>query len=188
MTARRVLAFVLVAAALTACGRTANPPLTVYDKTVGYRYDTVRKKPAEESLFVILAFSGGGTRAAAFSYGVLEGLAAIEYEPPAGPPRTLLDDVDVISSVSGGKLTAAHYALTGTAGSQLEKDFLYRNIQGSWSRAPSLRGPGRAWRGPTTAVSISRRSSTTTRSSRVRRSDADGATRAAPTCSSTPPT
>jgi predicted acylesterase/phospholipase RssA len=131
MTARRVLAFVLVAAALTACGRTANPPLTAYDKTVGYRYDTVRKKPAEENLFVILAFSGGGTRAAAFSYGLLEGLAAIEYQPPAGPRRALLDDVDVISSVSGGSFTAAHYALTGTAGfAQLEEDFLYRDIQG----------------------------------------------------------
>ena len=131
MTARRVLVFLLLAAALPACGRAPNPRLTVYDQAAGYRYATVRTKPVEENLFVILAFSGGGTRAAAFSYGLLEGLAAIEYQPAAGPRRTLLDDVDVISSVSGGSFTAAHYALTGTAGfPELEKDFLYRDIQG----------------------------------------------------------
>ena len=45
--------------------------------------------------------------------------------------RTLLDDVDVISSVSGGSFTAAHYALFGADGfKRFEDDFLYRNIQG----------------------------------------------------------
>ena len=49
------------------------------------------------------------------------------------PPQkaTAPADVDVISSVSGGSFTAAHYALFGTEGFRhFEEDFLYRNIQG----------------------------------------------------------
>src|SRR4030095_3305316 len=97
----------------------------------GYRYANVRGDGQEQELFVILAFSGGGTRAAAFSYGLLEALQAVTYAPAGGPARSLLEDVDVISSVSGGSFTAAHYALFGTGGfKQFEEDFLYRNIQG----------------------------------------------------------
>jgi predicted acylesterase/phospholipase RssA len=107
-----------------------NPRLAAYGPG-GYRYANVRGDGADEELFVILAFSGGGTRAAAFSYGVLEGLHGVRYRPGTGAERTLLEDVDVISSVSGGSFTAAHYALFGTQGfKQFEDDFLHRNIQG----------------------------------------------------------
>jgi len=107
-----------------------NPRLAAYDGA-GYRYANVRRDAGEEDLFIILAFSGGGTRAAAFSYGVIEGLESVRYHPTTGPERTLLDDVDVISSVSGGSFTAAHYALFGKKGfKQFEDSFLYRNIQG----------------------------------------------------------
>lgn len=60
-----------------------------------------------ERTFVVLAFSGGGTRAAAFAYGVLRELEGT----PIGAGRTLLDEVDVISSVSGGSFAAAYYGL-----------------------------------------------------------------------------
>ncbi|MBI4914095.1 MAG: patatin-like phospholipase family protein [Acidobacteria bacterium] len=61
-------------------------------------------------LFVCLVFSGGGTRAAALSYGVLERLRAtpILWE---GRDKSLLDEVDCISSVSGGSFTSAYYGL-----------------------------------------------------------------------------
>jgi len=77
---------------------------------------------------VVLALSGGGTRAAALSYGVMEKLKAT---PIQNGSRTLLDEVDVISSVSGGSFTAAYYGLFGDRlFSDFKEKFLYRDIQG----------------------------------------------------------
>ncbi len=59
-----------------------------------------------------LAFSGGGTRAAALAYGVLEELRDTTVMID-GQPRRLLDEVDTISSVSGGSFTSAYYGLYG---------------------------------------------------------------------------
>ena len=61
----------------------------------------------------MLAFSGGGTRAAAFSYGVLEFLRRTEVVGPKGNKVRLLDQVDVITGVSGGSFTALAYGLYG---------------------------------------------------------------------------
>lgn len=61
---------------------------------------------------VALAFSGGGARAAAFSYGILLGLR----EMPAAGGGTLLDHVVLMSGVSGGAITAAWFGLHGIAG------------------------------------------------------------------------
>lgn len=66
-----------------------------------------------DKLFVVLTFSGGGKRAAAFSYGVLEALRDIKVTTPDGEQHVLLDEVDIISAVSGGAFTAAYYALNG---------------------------------------------------------------------------
>src|SRR5688500_1489194 len=66
-----------------------------------------------DKLFVVLTFSGGGKRAAAFSYGVLEALRDIEVVTPDGERHSLLDEIDLISAVSGGAFTAAYYALHG---------------------------------------------------------------------------
>ncbi|MEO7065448.1 MAG: patatin-like phospholipase family protein [Rhodanobacter sp.] len=80
--------------------------------------------------FVVLAFSGGGTRAAAFSYGVLEKLRATEVSS-GGQSTRLLDLVDVITSVSGGSYTAAYYGLFGDRiFDDFRSRFLYRNWQG----------------------------------------------------------
>ncbi len=66
-----------------------------------------------DKLFVVLTFSGGGKRAAAFSFGVLEALRDIQVTTPDGERRALLDEIDLISAVSGGAFTAAYYALHG---------------------------------------------------------------------------
>ena len=69
-------------------------------------------KPAEQPNIVALSFSGGGLRAAAFAYGVLEGLR----DQPASAPKSLLDEVHFVTSVSGGSLTAAYFGLHGVPG------------------------------------------------------------------------
>jgi len=74
-----------------------------------------------DRIILILAFSGGGTRAAALSYGVLEAMSRIELpdsteNKEAKDPvkkHTLLEEVDLISSVSAGSFTAAYYGLYG---------------------------------------------------------------------------
>ena len=60
---------------------------------------------AEDGWFVGLAISGGGSRSANFSAAVMFELQRLG----------LLDRVDVISSVSGGSLTAAYYCLAPDA-------------------------------------------------------------------------
>ncbi|HEX4782464.1 MAG TPA: patatin-like phospholipase family protein, partial [Usitatibacter sp.] len=60
---------------------------------------------------IMLTFSGGGLRAAAFSLGVLTAL-----EGTKTPDGDLLDDVSLISSVSGSSLTSAYYGLYGREG------------------------------------------------------------------------
>ncbi|MBU1211941.1 MAG: patatin-like phospholipase family protein [Alphaproteobacteria bacterium] len=88
------------------------------------------KTRSSDKVFVVLAFSGGGTRSAAFSYGVLEALRDTTVTI-GGNSRRLLDEVDVITSVSGGSYTAAYYGLFGERTfSDFEWRFLKRDVQG----------------------------------------------------------
>lgn len=77
-----------------------------------YRFNPEVSGNNTNSLFICLEFSGGGTRAAALSYGVLEALhrTRITWK---GVEKSLLEEVDCISSVSGGSFTAAYYGLFG---------------------------------------------------------------------------
>jgi NTE family protein len=82
-------------------------------------------------ILLFVAFSGGGTRAAAFSYGVLEELRDTHIRH-AGKDIRLLDEIDAISSVSGGSFTAAYYRLFGDQiFEDYEDRFLKRNVQQS---------------------------------------------------------
>jgi NTE family protein len=83
---------------------------------------------------VILAFSGGGTRAAAFSYGVLEFLRDTRISNSQGQTFRLLDAVDLITGVSGGSFTALAYGLYGEKlFDDYETRFLKRDVQGDLS-------------------------------------------------------
>jgi NTE family protein len=76
---------------------------------------------------ILIAFSGGGSRAAALGLGVLDQLAAQSY-PATGGPISLIDRVKVVSSVSGGSVVAAWFGLVGPARlDELKTDFLERD-------------------------------------------------------------
>ena len=69
--------------------RPVNPPIKQVDAETGYTFQTRQKHFKSQENLVVLAFSGGGTRAAAFSYGVLEFLRRTEVvgtERQQGPP------------------------------------------------------------------------------------------------------
>ena len=111
--------------------RPINPPITQADPSTGYRFETRQADAKNKSNLVILAFSGGGTRAAAFSYGVLEFLRRTEIVGPQGNKVRLLDEVDVITGVSGGSFTALAYGLYGDKlFNDYERRFLKRDVQG----------------------------------------------------------
>jgi NTE family protein len=100
------------------------------------RYSLLKETISNRSdeLVVYLAFSGGGTRAAAFSYGVLKKLAETHITANDQPKR-FIDEVDVISSVSGGSFTAAYYGLFGDKiFEDFEQKFLKKNVQAELKR------------------------------------------------------
>jgi len=113
----------------------------------GYRIDEASRPGQSDDLLVILAFSGGGTRAAALGYGVLEELRRTEITLN-GTKRRLIDEVDVISAVSGGTFPATYYALRGEKTfDEFEAKVLSRNFETelvkriltptNWFRLPS---------------------------------------------------
>jgi len=82
-------------------------------------------------LLVLVAFSGGGTRAASFAYGVLQELTDNEVITENGS-RPLLKEIDIISSVSGGSFTASYYGLYGDRiFEDFEERFLRQDVQSS---------------------------------------------------------
>src|SRR6202795_2687492 len=127
----RLLIFVSLLLLGGCATRPINPPITQADPSTGYRFETRQAQAKDKDNLVILAFSGGGTRAAAFSYGVLEFLRRTEIVGPKGNRGRLLDEVDVITGVSGGSFTALAYGLYGDKlFTEYEQGFLKRNVQG----------------------------------------------------------
>jgi predicted acylesterase/phospholipase RssA len=85
---------------------------------------------------VALAFSGGGTRAAAFSFGVLRGLDQI----PTKDGRNYLERILFVSGVSGGSVTAAYFGLKGRAAlADFRERFLIRNAEEDLNTQVNLR-------------------------------------------------
>jgi NTE family protein len=116
---------------LTGCAsRPVNKQVSTVDDNAGYRFETMHAKAEDQENLVVLAFSGG-TRAAAFSYGVLEFLRNTEMVGPKGKKMRLLDSVGLITGVSGGSFTALSYGLYGDKlFEEYEKRFLKRDVQG----------------------------------------------------------
>ena len=133
MGANRLLAVLLSIFMLAGCAsRPINERITQADPSAGYRPYLLMPKRVnnDPGTLFILAFSGGGTRAAALSYGVLEELRRTDILVD-GQRRALIDEVDIITGVSGGSFTALAYALYGDRlFSEYEQRFLKRDVQG----------------------------------------------------------
>lgn len=109
-----------------------NKPLDSFVPGNGYRFENLQPNGNSDSLLLILTFSGGGTRAASLAYGTLEKLADTEIVWE-GKRKRLIDEVDVISSVSGGSLAAMYYGLFGDRiFSDFRERVLYRDVQGEF--------------------------------------------------------
>ena len=137
---RLVHAAILPAMVLCGCATLVpvNVPVDRVEPDAGYRIAKLLgrdRSPANNpDALVMLAFSGGGTRAAALSYGVLEELrrTAIVVN---GHPHSMLDEVDLVAGVSGGSFTALAYALYGERlFHEYPQRFLKRNVQGELTR------------------------------------------------------
>jgi NTE family protein len=97
----------------------------------------------EDDMLLALSFSGGGTRAAAFSFGVLSELD--RAHTGSNQPRDLLDRVDFVSGVSGGSVTAAYFGLKKRAAlDDFKQKFLLRNAEEELHTQVSLANLGRA--------------------------------------------
>ncbi|MGD8342928.1 MAG: patatin-like phospholipase family protein [Desulfobacterales bacterium] len=117
---------------LTACTAhyTVNTQITNVQAVERYYLRNQAQSQKSDELLLILTFSGGGTRAAALSYGVLKALADTQVVV-GGRQLRLLDEVDVISSVSGGSFTSAYYGLFGDRIlKDFEPRFLNRDVEG----------------------------------------------------------
>jgi len=120
-----------------------NVPLEKVEPNAGYRPFSVPRLYTGNHL-VALSFSGGGTRAAALTYGVMQELRDTQIDG-AGKRVRLLDETDTISAVSGGSFTAAYYGLFGDRlFTDYEDAFLRRSVQGALIR--QLLNPVYWWR------------------------------------------
>ncbi len=110
-----------------------NKSIISTDTQKGYHLLSKERKPQGDHA-IALSFSGGGTRAAALSYGVLQELRDTQIDS-MGTRTRILDEVDTISSVSGGSFTAAYYGLFGDEiFKDYERKFLNQSVQGTLIR------------------------------------------------------
>lgn len=133
---------------LAGCGSLHNLPsnVPVADANAGLIGLDLLRDPDnwEDELIVGLAFGGGGTRAAAFSFGVLKEMANAQVSL-RGRRMALIDHIDFISGVSGGSVPAAYYGLKRRAAlDDFRERFLIRDAEESLNTSVSLGNVGRA--------------------------------------------
>jgi predicted acylesterase/phospholipase RssA len=112
-----------------------NKPLTDLAEAQSARSGTA----VRDSMIIGLAFSGGGTRAAAFGYGVLKEIEATTVNLPGRPPSSLYNYLSFVSGVSGGSVLAAYVGLRNReALKDFREKFLLRNAEENLSTRASL--------------------------------------------------
>ncbi|MFB9265300.1 patatin-like phospholipase family protein [Bradyrhizobium erythrophlei] len=134
----------VVAAGLAGCATVYNLPGNAPLGTALADNNIARDLPTyQDDLLLALSFSGGGTRAAAFSFGVLQELD--RSRSGSAEAKSLLDRVDFVSGVSGGSVTAAYFGLKRRAAlDDFRERFLLRNAEEGLKTQISLGNIGRA--------------------------------------------
>ncbi len=134
--ARRTIALACVTLLVSACASTyqpwinqvSAPPVAAAKEKPSY-WSAIGGANNARDIYFVVAFSGGGMRAAALAYGVLEALRDTRFDWN-GRTTTLLDQVDVLSGVSGGGMTAGYYAAYGAQTfTAFKKQFLLRDFE-----------------------------------------------------------
>lgn len=130
---KRLVAAACAASLLSSCAGLDNGPINIpVDEAGNSNVSAELVSPDASGMIVGVAFSGGGTRAAAFSFGVLKAFAETPVQLPGGKRTDLLERVDFVSGVSGGSVTAAYYGLKGrSALLDFRERFLIRNAEES---------------------------------------------------------
>jgi NTE family protein len=133
---------------LAGCGHVTNLPSNqpVSDVHAGLSGGSLlRDAPGwSDEMMVGLAFSGGGMRAAAFSFGVLKELAQSDVTL-RGRRVPLIDHIDFVTGVSGGAVPAAYFGLKRRAALQdFRERFLIRDAEEGLNTAFSLGNLSRA--------------------------------------------
>ncbi len=148
MSSVRVFVLAAACALLAGCASVNNIPVNVpltansgaEPRRLGFEDPSV-----VDDVLVGLSFSGGGTRAAAFSFGVLQEMDRV---PVRGASASMLDRIDFVSGVSGGSVTAAYFGLKKRAAlDDFRERFLLRNAEEGLTTTLSLGTIGRAFAG-----------------------------------------
>ena len=144
----RLIWLAFAATLLAACVANDVEPINTHVTQVGPGSPAyIPDAPADGSTVVALSFSGGGTRASAFSYGVLQALDHVVIGS-RGQAHTLVDDVSVVGGVSGGAVTAAYLGYKGRGYRDLRERFLLQNAESSLRKAKlAPANLARLWKG-----------------------------------------
>jgi NTE family protein len=117
---------------LAACSTTRpwqNQPITAESPAPSFTPVQLSAQGHAPSMIAAITLSGGGARAAAFGLGVLKELKATRFEWECRP-TSILDQVGLVSGVSGGSVLAAYYAAFGDETfTRFESDFLLADFQ-----------------------------------------------------------
>jgi predicted acylesterase/phospholipase RssA len=134
----RLVCAIAASVLLAGCVADDVGPINVFTPEAGRPSPTFIPDLGDDGSTVVgLAFSGGGTRAAAFSYGILRALDDIVIDERPRK-RTLVDDVRMISGASGGAVAAAYFGYKRKDGYRdFREQFLIQNAEADLREAIS---------------------------------------------------
>jgi NTE family protein len=129
---RRIAPAAALAVSLAGCGSlgVSDPVNQPINGSAENAFAATRTDPtAGDDVMVGLAFSGGGTRAAAFGFGALQEIEQTAIRSRSGS-HSLLDSVGFVSGVSGGAVLTGYYGLKKRAAlADFRERFLIRNAE-----------------------------------------------------------